>query len=130
MIRVNRDTGFTVDVVAFDRDGRNYYGSCEVCGKPMSEVAIIERHKIFEHVDGFLYLSAPDAATYSHMACKMIPGRLILDKKTISKKGDLLEIPAKLFKDILSGIGFSEESINEVVASFDFQRDLRSDALT
>ena len=114
MINTNKDTGYTVDVVTFDRDGRNYYGACEVCGKPMSEVAIIERHKIFKHVRGFLYLSSPDAASYTHMGCKISHGRMIIDKKTMPRNGELLELPLDAFDRILRDIGFDDDGIKFV----------------
>ena len=59
----------TVKVLRATGRGSDYFGSCECCKKPVSEVFVMERRRVFRRSDNSTYDSPVGGGLYGHKDC-------------------------------------------------------------
>ena len=82
--------------------GSDYYGSCEICKKSVSETFVGQTHTVYtKRHDGqtIRYLSRSSPGLFGHRACVEQPGAI--DKAKLPTIGSLRIVPADIFSAIL-----------------------------
>ena len=87
-------TGLITATIHGTGRGSDYFGSCEVCGKPCSEVFAHQNHRVYEREDGLRYLSPLAGGTYGHNDCLRDKYGDAVDKATLARAGNLTTAPA------------------------------------
>jgi len=62
-------TGNVINTLRVSKKGGDYFGPCEVCKRPMTEVSIAQQRREYKRADGTLYTSPIGGGVYGHAAC-------------------------------------------------------------
>ena len=87
---------FTGDLVATIHGtgrGSDYFGHCEVCGKPTSETFVHQTHRVYERASGFRYISPLTGGAYGHSGCLRAKFGKAVDKASLRRVGNLTAAP-------------------------------------